>query len=83
MTPRMVAYVGSQNFLNTKRSRRSQSSRSLNSPSEKKPPTTMPHELAHYANRSAISRARARWILTTAWVSEAGHADQAHVSSSA
>ena len=32
---------------------------------------TMPHELAHCASRSAISRARVRWIPTTAWASEA------------
>jgi hypothetical protein len=46
-------------------------------------PTTMLHEPAHCASRSAVSRAKARWIPTTAWVSEVGHADQAHVSSSA
>ena len=82
MIPRMAASAASQNSLNTKRSRGSQSSRSLNSPSGRKRPTTMPNEPAHCASRSAIWRARVRWIPATAWASEAGHADQAHVSSS-
>src|SRR6266849_3093280 len=46
-------------------------------------PTKMPHKAAPCASRSVIWRARVQWILTTAWASEVGDADQAHVSSSA